>query len=165
MKSHQINSIYKLFEYHVWANAQLIELCNGLTDEQLAIEVEGCRGRIQPTLVHLISSEGFLIQLLKGTPPWPDDLDWETLSMTELLEKAHLSGQQLTAMAGQADLETRREIEVEGKQTHYFDWTVLLQVLHHGIEHRTQIKILLTQLGVQHPDLAAWDYLSSLSSA
>jgi uncharacterized damage-inducible protein DinB len=38
----------------------------------------------------------------------------------------------------------------------------LLQALYHGIEHRTQIKMLLTQIGFAHPELAAWDFMDSL---
>ena len=36
-----------------------------------------------------------------------------------------------------------------------------LQAIYRGIEHRTQIKILLTQLGVEHRELSAWGFMSS----
>ena len=163
MESRQNQSMTRLFDYHLWANTQLIDLCSQPTDEQLSIEVDGTRGPIRETLIHLVSSEGFLIELMTGVTPWPDDLDWAALSTNGLIEKAQQSGQQLRSIAAQTDPETRHDIEVEGEPTHYFDWTVLLQALYHGIEHRTQIKVQLTQLGIEHPDLSAWDYLSSLS--
>ena len=167
MQSNQIKLIDKMFEYNLWANTQLIELCSGLVDEQLEVEIEGGFGRIHPTLVHLIRAEGGYLNRLTGTRPWTDedDLEWDRLSMGDLLAKAQLSGEQLIAVAGKVNPETRHDIELQGKPYHFFDWTVVLQALYHGIEHRTQIKILLTQLGVEHPELAAWDYMSSLSSA
>jgi uncharacterized damage-inducible protein DinB len=35
---------------------------------------------------------------------------------------------------------------------------ILTQAINHATEHRTQIKVLLTTLGVEHPDLDGWDY-------
>ena len=159
------NTIEKMFEYNLWANTQMIELCRGLTEAQLAVETEGVFGRIQPTLVHLIRAEGNYLNRLTGSLPWDDGLDWDNMSMADLLEKAQLSGRQLIAIAGKVNPETRHDVEVEGKPYHFFNWTVLLQALYHGIEHRTQIKILLTQLGVKHPELAAWDYTAGITGA
>ena len=39
----------------------------------------------------------------------------------------------------------------------------MLQTIYHGIEHRTQIKMMLTKLGVEHPELAAWDFRMAIS--
>jgi uncharacterized damage-inducible protein DinB len=162
MQSNQINPIDKMFEYNLWANTQLIELCSGLANEQLEVEVEGVFGRIHPTLVHLIRAEGAYLNRLTGSRPWGDDLDWDIMQMSTLLKKAQLSGKQLITIASKANPGIRHNVEVQGKQYHFFNWTVLLQALYHGIEHRTQIKILLTQLGVEHPEFAAWDYMDSI---
>ena len=164
MKNNQINLTKKMFEYNLWANTQLIEICNALVDEQLEIEIDGVFGRIHPTLVHLIRAEGGYLNRLAGSRPWADDLEWDNMPMRGLLAKAQLSGNQFIAIAGTANPGTRHDIESEGKQIHFFNWTLLLQALYHGIEHRTQIKFMLTKLGVAHPELAAWDYLDSLST-
>ncbi len=162
MQNNQINLIDKLFEYNLWANTQLIELCQGLTDEQLEVEAKGVYGRIHPTLVHLIRAEGGYLNRMTGKRPFADDLEWANMPMSTLLEMAHLSGNQLIAVAGKVDPAKRHEIELQGRPFHFFNWTVLLQALYHGIEHRTQVKVLLTELGVEHPELAAWDYVESI---
>ena len=162
MADNQINVLDKQFEYNLWANTQLIKLCSQLIPDQLDIEVEGVFGRIHPTLVHLIRAEGGYLNRLTGTRPWADDLDWESMTINDLLEKAQLSGRQLADIASKADPSVRHDVDFEGKPFYFFNWSVILQALYHGIEHRTQIKILLTQLGVEHPDLAAWDYMESL---
>jgi uncharacterized damage-inducible protein DinB len=164
MQNNQINLINKMFEYNLWANTQLIEICSGLVDEQLDTEIEGVFGRIHPTLVHIIRAEGGYLNRLSGSRPWAEDFDWDHMPMSGLLEKAQLSGSQLIAIASKANPAIRHDVEGRGEQAHFFNWTVLLQALYHGIEHRTQIKILLTQLGVAHPELAAWDYMASLLS-
>ena len=162
MQRNQINVIDKMFEFNLWANTQLIELCSGLVEEQLEMEIEGVRGPVKPTLIHLIRAEGYYLSRLSGSQPWEDNLDWDEVSMNTLLEMARLSGQQLIAIASKTDPEIRHEVERLGQPYQFFNWTVLLQALYHGIEHRTQIKILLTQLGVEHPDLSAWDFMSWL---
>ena len=163
MQNNQINTIKKMFEYNLWANTQLIEVCSDLSDEQLEVEIEGVFGRIHPTLVHLIRAEGGYLSRIAGLRPWADDLEWDNMPMSDLLAKAQLSGYQLIAFADDANPAAPHVIDRQGKPYHFFNWTVLLQVLYHGIEHRTQIKILLTQIAVPHPELAAWDYMESLS--
>jgi uncharacterized damage-inducible protein DinB len=164
MQDNQINLIDKMFEYNLWANTQLIELCGALADEQLETEIEGVYGRIQPTLVHIVRAEGGYLRRVTGSRLWADDLDWDNMPMSELLAKAQLSGDRLAAIASKANLATRHEFEDEDEDEpyHFFNWTVLLQALYHGIEHRTQIKFVLTQIGVAHPELAAWDYMETL---
>ena len=161
MQSEQIHPLDKMFEYNLWANTQLIELCGTLDTAQLEKEAEGVYGRIHPTLVHLVRAEGGYLNRLTGKRPWADDLDWDNLPMSDLLEKAMLSGKRLIEVASKAEPAKRHTVDYDGKPFHFFNWTVVLQALYHGIEHRTQIKILLTQLGVKHPDLAAWDYAES----
>jgi uncharacterized damage-inducible protein DinB len=164
MPENEFNLIDKMFEYNLWANTQLIEICGELDDEQLKVESRGVYGRIQPTLAHLIRAEGGYLWRLTGSRPWDEELDWGEMSMGELLAMAQLSGNRFIEIAGKANPVIRHEVEEQGEPYHFFNWTVLLQALYHGIEHRTQIKFLLTQLGVAHPDLDAWDYTDSLSS-
>lgn len=164
MPNNQIKLIKKMYEYNLWANTGLIEICAGLSDEQLQVEAEGVYGRIHPTLVHLIRAEGAYVKRASGTRPWAENVEWEDVPMSVLLERAQLSGNQLISISGEVDPATPHVVEEEGGPFHFFSWTVLLQALYHAIEHRTQIKFLLTQLGVEHPDFDAWDYVESLTS-
>ena len=162
METPEIKTLDKLFEYNLWANTSLIRICNELANEQLDIEVEGVYGRIHPTLVHLVEAEGGYAGRLSGTPLWDEDLDWNNMPMSELLAKAQESGQRLIEIVSNADPVKKHTVEHLEMPIYFFNWTVILQAMYHGIEHRTQIKILLTQLGVEHPDLAAWDFVESL---
>ena len=164
MSQDHSNAIDNMFAYNLWANTQMVELCSTLTDEQLTVEVAGAYGRIKPTLVHLVGAEGFYVKRLTGDLPWPEEVDWDAASMSDLLRMVQQSGERLIEIGSQVDPATHHDVDRRGEPYRFYNWTVLLQALYHGIEHRTQIKILLTQLGVEHPELAAWDYTATLGT-
>ena len=85
-------------------------------------------------------------------------ISWYNLSLEALQERAQVSGQRLVELAKQVKLAKEHDVKREGKQGIFFNWTVLVQALYHGIEHRTQIKVLLTKLGVEHPEFSGWDF-------
>lgn len=154
--------IQKMYDYNLWANTKMAEICCGLVDEQMYHEVEGVFGRIKPTLIHIIRAEAGYFRRTTGVQIFADDTDWANLSMDDLLAMVKKSSGKLAEVATEIDPATRHDVNWGGEPSYFHNWTVLLQVLYHGIEHRTQIKILLTQLGVDHPELAAWDFMDSL---
>ncbi len=157
----EITLVDKLFEFNLWANNQLLEFCSQLNDDQLKVKSKGVVGDVQETFAHIVYAEAIYIRRLSGTTPWGDELDrdeWYNLSLAELQERAKISGHRLVELAAQVKLEKAHDVEWEGKQGVFFNWTVLVQALYHGIEHRTHIKILLTKLGVEHPEFSGWDF-------
>ena len=38
---------------------------------------------------------------------------------------------------------------------------VLIEVINHGVEHRTNVTTILAQLGIKAPGIDGWGYLSS----
>lgn len=152
----------KLFEYNLWANLYVIGLCQELSEEQLGVELKGVFGRIKPTITHILQGEGGYIRRLTGVRPWAEDLDWDGMSMGELLDMAKISSNRLLEIASQVEPDTPHAVEFQGTAFTFFSWTVALQALYHGIEHRTQIKLLLTELGIEHNDLSIWEYTDAL---
>lgn len=161
----EVNTLEKMFAYNLWANTQIIGICGQLSEAQLEMEVMGVYGRIHNTLVHLIRAEGGYIHHLTQKRPWANDFDWENASMATLLAQATLSGQQLMALATTVEPAIAHHVQRPDGERTFYNWTVLGQAFYHGVEHRTQIKILLTQLGVAHPDLDVWDYTASLANS
>ena len=155
-------TIDKMFEFNLWANTELIALCRGLDDEQLSFEVDGAYGGIRSFLAHIVRAEDYYIHLLTGSRLWDNDLNWDNLSLDTILERARLSGQRLIDIASKTDPDIRHEVERQGNRRIFFNWTVLAQAFSHGMEHRTHIKVLLTHLGVEHPDLSLWNFVESV---
>lgn len=153
-------TIDQMFKFNLWANVELIEICRNLDDEQLSFEVAGAYGGIRSFLTHIVKAEGFYIHRLTGKTLWNDDLNWEKLSLDTLLERARISGQRLIDIAINTNPDVRHERQ--GQALPYYNWTVLVQAVYHGIEHRIHIKVLLSHLGVEHPDLSVWEFTDSL---
>jgi uncharacterized damage-inducible protein DinB len=45
------------FRYHRWANLHLLDVCAGLTGEQLQLTTRGTYGTIASTFQHLVAAE------------------------------------------------------------------------------------------------------------
>lgn len=161
----EADTLTRFFKYNLWANTELFTLCATLTDEQLEMTSEGLPGGIRLIITHIVRGEGAYIRRASGEPPWKDTPAWDSLSITQTLPLAQLTGERLIALSQTADPAVRHEAEFDGKLYSYFNWTLLMQALYHGIEHRIQTKILLTQLGIEHPELAVWDYTDMILSS
>ncbi len=158
MSNPQAELIDKFFEYNLWANTELFKLCSTLNADQLEMTVEGTPGNIRQTLEHIVSGEGHYLNHVSGSMPWPDDIDWGAKTIDQLLEMVTTSSSKLHEHASQADPHKRHDRVLDIGPYHFFNWTSMIQAIYHGIEHRTQIKIMLTKLGVEHPELASWDF-------
>ena len=156
--------IEKQFEFNLWANREIIKLCATLDESQLAVEVPGVYGRIQPTIAHIVDGEGTYLCDLGGDAVWSDDIDWDALSLNQLLEMAQQSGAALLEAAKNIDPNAHCEF-TENYERHDFPaWTVINQAINHGIEHRTQLRLLLTKLGVPHPGQSVWGFSESIGA-
>jgi uncharacterized damage-inducible protein DinB len=150
--------IDKQFEFNLWANTGLIKLCTSLDETQLSVEIPGVYGRIQPTIAHIVQGEGTYLCDLGGDPLWSDELTWESLTLTQLLDMAQQSGTALREQANEIDPDTRCEFTEDNKRHVFPAWTVINQAINHGIEHRTQLRLLLTKLGIPHPGQSVWGF-------
>lgn len=136
-----------------WANLQMIEACRDLTDEQLDATTDGVFGSIRQTFGHVIGSETYYARLLgEDVPTWDDETEgwpgWDRLA-----ELASAAADGLVAAAARpAD---RRVRSSSGK------WdidasVVIIQAVHHGADHRSQINTLLTNLGREPVEISSW---------
>jgi uncharacterized damage-inducible protein DinB len=156
--------IEKLFEFNIWANTEIIKLCATLDEEQLAVEARGVYGRIKPTIAHIVRSEGAYLGDLGGEYLWDNKKDWDDLSFAQLLEMAQQSGTALLERASSLDPDRRCEFVEKNERYVFPAWTVANQAINHGIEHRTQLRLLLTKLGVPHPGQSVWGFSESIGA-
>lgn len=61
----------ELFRHNDWANARLLELCQGLSDEALEHRIQGIYGSVRETLQHLVAAQAYFAFLLTGEQPEP----------------------------------------------------------------------------------------------
>jgi uncharacterized damage-inducible protein DinB len=152
-------TLVELIRYNNWANAQVIATCLKLSADQLAASAPGAYGSIHRTLGHLIAAEADYIGRLTGRrfePPfrWEDE--------PALPDISAFAGQ-----VGVALLDTIQRVppsqivheEENGFTMDYQARALFIQVINHGIEHRTNVTTILSGLGLTAPDVDGWGYL------
>ena len=146
--------------HNSWATRRLIEVCGGLTPEQLEATTAGAAGSVLVTLKHVIDGEGIRFRkLLTGTVP---DWDWSR-DRTPGLETLAAWAEDnerfwIEYLASPVDAERPVEVDWAGGTYSVTTGVILAQVIHHGNAHREQVCTILTVLGVEPPDLSGWGY-------
>jgi uncharacterized damage-inducible protein DinB len=151
------NPLARLFEHNHWANLQIIDVCLRLSDEQLNAEPHtAAYGNIRSTLLHFVTSQQGYLRLL--TVPFEQRQEPVKVSFSDLRESARASGEGFVALAQDQDrlarltrLRTHDGYEVD-------PWVIMVQAINHATEHREQIKMLLTALGITPPNPDGWTY-------
>lgn len=149
-----------MFAHHVWATERLIEHLEGLDPEQLDGTIPGTYGSILSTLTHLIDADGrYLVRLHDPSPPPYEDQGARPLGelRADLAEHARRWEEVLDRLdAGSLDA------AILGREdypdTEHAEGMLLLQTIHHGNDHRTQVCSTLGALGQDPPDLDGWTY-------
>jgi uncharacterized damage-inducible protein DinB len=147
--------------YNNWANQRVLEACQSLSEDQLGTKIPGGYGPIRETLGHLIRAVGYCLELLSGIFPQPA-FNWEAgPSVAEMAAYAAQLGEALVEMARRSRPTDEVVEEDEGKVFHYQARAVFLQIIDHGIEHRTNITTILNQGMQKPPEVDGWAYLAA----
>jgi len=153
----------RLFHHNGWANLKLLGFCEGLSDEQLDATAVGCYGSIRDTLVHFVGGEVDYVNLANEklpAVPLPSD---RFLGFEVLREGVRWAGDELLQLAISARADTI--VRVVRPQEPVFEYPLaglMVQVLNHSTEHRTQISTIITQLGLEPPSMSGWKYLREM---
>jgi uncharacterized damage-inducible protein DinB len=154
--------ITTLFSHNLWANLLLLERCAALTDEQLDATVSGGFGSIHDTLQHIVRSEqSYFSRISTGQPRYHPE-DEPPLTIAEMVESVRTTGQGLIAWAPKVQAGDTVPIDWDGTPREVPKRILLTQVINHATEHRAQIMVILTQLGIQPPELDSWAYFDEL---
>jgi len=148
-----------LFRYNRWANLLLIDACGELTDEQLDARGSGTSGSIRELLIHVMGGQQTFIlrtqgrqhegELARGSA-WPGFDVLRTIAVS--------TSDELIRIAEAMETDPEVHLPWRGKVYRYPMSFFLLHALEHGVEHRTEIKVTMAELGVKRPDLDAWPY-------
>jgi len=152
-----LRDVLLLYDYAFWARDRLLTTAGALTHAQLTVTVLPGLPTIHATLVHSLSAEEIWLRRWQGQSPtamlsadelptleaigrrW-QDTEQELRSWLATLHDADLL--QVCAyrtLAGQPD---SQPLEM-----------LLLHVLNHGTQHRSEVALLLTELGCSPGDL------------
>jgi uncharacterized damage-inducible protein DinB len=159
MENQPESILVELIRYNNWANAQVLAACEKLSAEQLAASAPGAYGSIQRTLGHLIAAEADYVGRLTGSrfePPfrWEDEPSLADISAFAVA----VAGALLDAIQRTPPTHIVHE-EENGFTIDYQARLLFIQVINHGIEHRTNVTTILSGLGIATPEVDGWGYL------
>ncbi|MBP8252499.1 MAG: DinB family protein [Herpetosiphon sp.] len=154
----QPDTLTTLFQHHRWANLRLIEACRGLTDEQRDASVLGGFGSIRDTLHHIVLSEQSYFSRIstgKRAVHSPDD---PPMTLDEIAQSLQHTATGLIEWSAKIQADEIVEIDWDGELRDVPKTILFTQAINHATEHRAQIMTILTQLGVEPPELSGWAY-------
>ncbi|MGH2536685.1 MAG: DinB family protein [Candidatus Promineifilaceae bacterium] len=153
----------EIFKHSRWANLGLVDFCARLDEALLAAEplAGGVYGPVQSTLRHIANAERRYLGWLANRPytyltaegqPEPD-LETIRRSLAE-------TGQEFVALAAEPPERQRaRGLDPDDGEPYDVPASLLLvQAINHASEHRAQVMVVLTQHGVEPPELDGWTY-------
>ena len=149
----------EIFHYNKWANLTLMEACRALADEQLDARVPGISGSVRELLTHIVGGQQTFVLRTKGRQhegelsrrsQWP--------GFDTLLDLASRSSDDLIAIAEELVEDVEVDLSYLGKVYRFPRSFFLVHAAEHGVEHRTEIRVALAQLGFEAPDLDGWVY-------
>jgi uncharacterized damage-inducible protein DinB len=156
------DTLTTLFSHNLWANLCLLERCAELTTEQMDATIPGAFGSIYDTLQHIVTSEQSYFSRISTGQPLRRPENPPDLTMTEMMESLRKTGQGLIEWAPKVQAEDAVEVDWDGTPRNVPKTIILTQIINHATEHREQIKAILTELGIEPPDLQGWAYFDEL---
>ena len=151
--------LLRIFRHNRWANLLLMHACMDLNGEQLQTSVHGTYGALGPTLAHLASAEaGYVWRFDQNSDRFSWDDDHPVPPVTTLSGVLDVAGARVIELAAGTPDDYFVSYVVEGEERRWPAWVVLGQVIDHGREHRSHAATILTQLGIEPPDMDMWAY-------
>jgi uncharacterized damage-inducible protein DinB len=156
------DSLTTLFRHNLWANLSLLERCAGLTPEQLEATAIGAYGSIYNTLAHLVTAEQSYFSRISTGMPRVRPENPSPLTVAEMLDSVQRTGSGLVEWAAKVQAGDTVEVRWDGAPRDVPKTIILTQAINHATEHRAQVMTILTQLGIQPPDLDGWSFFGQL---
>lgn len=155
-----------LYGYNDWANRRILDTAERLTPEQLHTDGIASFGSIHATLVHTMGVQWLWFRRLRGESPaaLPDAADVPDLAAI----RARWAGIEADTQRFIAALEPEGEnapnrvvtyARMGGQPLSQPAWEILLHVVNHSTQHRSEVAAMLTQFGHSPGDLDLTKYL------
>ncbi|NUM49091.1 MAG: DinB family protein [Anaerolineales bacterium] len=159
------DTLTTLFNHYLWANVSLFEQCANLTPEQLDATLLGTFGSIRETLEHIVRAEQNYLHRIRTGQRLVRPENASSLTMAEMLASLRTTGEGLIEWAGKVQPDETVTVDWEGTPRGVPKTILLTQAINHATEHRSQVMAILTQLGIEPPELDGWNYFDTMDKA
>ena len=158
-----MDTLQTIFNHHLWANLRLFEACRDLTAEQLDSGISGVYGTIGDTLSHIVRAEqAYLSRISIGKLHVPPK-DAAPKTVADLIADLQVTGKGFIEWASKVKPGDRVEIDWDGELRQVPKTILLNQVINHASGHRSQVMSILTQIGIEPPDVSSWSYFDQFA--
>ncbi len=157
------DTLATLFGHHRWANLRLLDACAALSREQLEATMLGAFGSIHDTLQHIVTAEQSYLARISTGQPLRRPAAAPPMSVAEMAASLRTTGDGLRAWAHQVRAGDTVSVDWEGTARAVPKALILTQAINHATEHRAQVMAMLTQLGLEPPELDGWSYFEAVS--
>jgi uncharacterized damage-inducible protein DinB len=156
------DTLTTLFSHHLWANLRLLEEFAALTDEQLTATCPGAFGSLHEILQHIVTAEQSYFSRISTGQMFRHPEDAPPMTIAEMMAAARVTGAGFIEWAARVQADDAVQIDWDGTPRAVPKTIILTQVINHATEHREQVKTILTQSGIEPPDLQSWAYFAAL---
>lgn len=158
-----MDTLTTLYSHNLWANLRLVEHCAALSPEQLETTRAGAYGTLYDSLHHIVTAEQSYFARISTGQRLNRPADAPRLSIAEMTDSLRTTGNGLIEWAGKVQPDDTVQIQWEDGTLRDVPKTIILaQAINHAHEHREQIKAILTELGIEPPDLQSWVYFGEM---
>ena len=154
------DTLTTLFSHNLWANLRLLERCAVLSSKQLDATIAGTYGSIRDTLQHIVNGEQLYFSLISTGQRYDRPENAPPLTLAEMVETVRTTGAGLIEWAPKVQADDTFQDDWDGTLLDVPKTIILTQAINHATEHRAQIMAILTQLGIQPPELDGWTYFA-----
>lgn len=157
-----------LFAYSYWAWDRVLNQVGKLSHAEYVAPRALDYGSLRATLLHGLSAEAGYLARWSGQPV-DGPINEETVPTFEALRDRWVSQQQTmnTFLTKLTDGDVRREVrQVSARTGREFVnplWALMAQIVNHGTQHRSEVALTITQLGLSPGDLDLIAYLRGQS--
>jgi uncharacterized damage-inducible protein DinB len=153
----QANDIITLYEYNTWANERVLAVTTRLSDELYNAPTQMSHGSLHGILVHTLTAEWIWLKRCQGESPASLFRAEEFPNLEYLRQRWQKEEQAMrTFLAGLSDQDLEQVIHyhtTSGTPLEQILWQILVHVVNHGTQHRSEAAVLLTDYGYSPGDL------------
>ncbi len=149
------DGLLELCDYDAYANNLVFQVVAKLTEDEFTRDSSPSYGSVRKLLLHTLRTERVFFSLCQERPvqelpnlPLASDIQQYWMKLEREMQDW---------LGSQSDDSLKREIalpfQLKGQFYRLSKWELLLQALVHGIQHRGELSIVLTELGHPLPNL------------
>lgn len=149
----QKSEILALFDYNYWAHNRIFTAAAKVRPEDFIAPRAYSHGGLRGTLVHALAAE-YLWRLRCQERRSPTGMPIKEEEFADLAalrhhwqEEEELMRDYLAGLTAEALAQPLRYTFFDGKEYEHQLWQILLHVVNHGTQHRSEVAVMLTDLG------------------